>query len=383
MSTPSARELTRQVKAEALRLGFRRVGVTTPDPPPHLDVYRAWLAAGRHGSMGYLASEHAVARRADPRRILPGCRSVLVVAMAHDPPPAQPGPAGRVAAYARGDDYHDVLPQRLRELVRFLEALVGAPVPHRIYTDTGPLLERELAQRAGLGWIGKNTCLISPQDGSYLLLAEALLGLELVPDAPFTIDRCGSCTRCIEACPTTCIRPDRTLDATRCLSYLTIESRDPTPAALRPAAGEWLFGCDICQQVCPWNERFAPAQGDPVMRPRPGPQALALPELLGLDRQGYHEHTRRSPLRRARLTGWLRNAATVAGNRRDAAAVAPLARLLMGSDDPAVRAHAAWALGRIGGAPARQALAGAAAGEADAAVRADVEAALQASAVSD
>ena len=160
---------------------------------------------------------------------------------------------GYIAAYARGHDYHMVIPERLKKLGAFIETQVGSALSYRYYTDTGPLLERDLAQRAGLGWIGKNTCLINPRFGSYFLLAEILLGIELEPDTPFTADRCGTCSRCISACPTGCILPDRTIDARRCLSYLTIENKDEIPLDLRPKLGNRVFGCDICQQVCPWN----------------------------------------------------------------------------------------------------------------------------------
>ncbi|HEX9029368.1 MAG TPA: QueG-associated DUF1730 domain-containing protein, partial [Anaerolineales bacterium] len=203
--------LTQAIKAEALRLGFHLVGITSCDPPPHFAAFERWLNAGRQGEMGYLEVERSRQRRADPRQILAECRSILVLGVRYDAPQAQsspggqPGFSGRLAAYARGNDYHDVLPERLKALVAFIEEQVGHPVPNRWYTDTGPVLERDLAQRAGLGWIGKNTCLINPQQGSYLLLSEILLGLELDADLPFLPDRCGSCRRCLEACPTACI----------------------------------------------------------------------------------------------------------------------------------------------------------------------------------
>jgi epoxyqueuosine reductase len=194
--------------------------------------------------MHYLAEERSRTRRADPRAILPECKSILVLAAPYaDPKSAEaseePGPGGRVAAYAWGDDYHNVFPPRLQELVEFIEEQVGISVPNRYYTDTGPILERDLAQRAGLGWIGKNTMLINPQRGSYFLLAEILLGLDLEPDPPFTTDHCGTCTRCIEACPTECILPDRTIDARRCISYLTIELKDDIP---KSCARRWENG---------------------------------------------------------------------------------------------------------------------------------------------
>ena len=304
-------DLTRFAKAEALRLGFAMAGVTTPDRLPHLETYRGWLAQGRHGEMAYLARSSAVERREDVRRILPECRSILVVAWPYDPPAPADG-RGRIAAYARGPDYHEVLLERLGQWVGAMEAFLGHAFPLRLYTDTGPVLERELAQRAGLGWIGKNTCLIHPRRGSYFLLAEALLGLDLVPDPPFWADRCGACTRCLDACPTACILPDRTLDARRCISYLTIELKGTIPADLREDVGDWLFGCDICQQVCPWNVRFAVPPNE-HKTPQGDPDAG---DLLSFDDDEIRRQTKGTALRRARRGGLLRNAAVVAGNLR-------------------------------------------------------------------
>lgn len=383
----SSTSLKDQIKSEACRLGFSLVGVTTPHPPPHFDVYQDWLAAGRHGEMGYLATERARQRRADPRLILPECRSILVLGLPHDPPAspgaeirARDGPGskihGRVAAYAWGEDYHTVLRTRLEALTAFIEMQVGRPVPHRWYTDTGPVLERELAQRAGLGWIGKNTCLIHPRQGSYLLLAEILLGIELEPDEPFAVDHCGTCTRCLEACPTRCILPDRTLDARRCISYLTIELKGPIPPDLRPLMGDWVFGCDICQQVCPWNARFAPPNGHPALAPRPGVSDPDLVREMGITRESFKEKFRGSPVERPRRRGYLRNVAVALGNRKDPAAVPALARVLSEEPEPLVRAHAAWALGQIGGELARQALEEARGIERDPEVLREIESAL-------
>jgi len=363
--------LTRFVKEEALRLGFAFAGVTTPDPPPHLEVYRQWIADGRHGEMAYLARPRALERREDPRRILPECRSILILAWPY-PPPAESKKRGRVAAYAQGRDYHDVLLAKLRSLVSSLEARMGGAFPFRLYTDTGPLLERELAQRAGLGWIGKNTCLINPRHGSYLLLAEALLGIELVPDTPFAADRCGSCSRCLEACPTDCILPDRTLDARRCISYLTIELKGTIPAELRPAVGEWLFGCDICQEVCPWNVRFADAPSGVDI----GEEDATAEELLMANAEMIRRLTQGTALRRAGRRGLLRNAAVVAGNTRAVDLVPALVERLQADDDSIVRSHAAWALGRIGGPAALDALEASLRIEADGAVRTEIERAL-------
>ncbi len=370
--------LTEALKAEARRLGFQLAGVTTPEPPPHLDSYERWLAAGRHSEMNWLATARARQRRADPRLILPECRSILVLGIRYPaalPAASAPG-EGRVAAYAWGDDYHEVLPPRLQALVAFLEAQTGQPVSNRWYSDTGPLLERELAQRAGLGWIGKNTCLIHPRHGSYFLLAEILLGVALEPDPPFASDRCGACSRCLEACPTACILPDRTIDARRCLSYLTIEAKGSFPAALRPQMQNWVFGCDICQQVCPWNARFAGEQaGDPAFWPRAGLPTPRLIADLDLDVPTFNRKFRGSSIRRSKRRGYLRNVAVALGNQKDPAALPALIQALA-DPEALVRGHAAWALGQIGGAEARAALQCALQSEQDEAARAEIRAAL-------
>ena len=360
-----AKALRLAIEQEALRLGFRWLGVTTPEQPPHWGVYDGWLAKGRQGEMTYLSSERARQRRADPQLILPACRSILVLGTPyHAPQSAEPNEAdhsdrtlrGRVAAYAWGEDYHEVLADRLRVLVAFIENRTGAPVQNRWYSDTGPVLERDLAQRAGLGWIGKNTCLIHPTQGSYYLLAEILLSIELEPDPPFPHDRCGSCTRCLEACPTGCILPDRTIDARRCISYLTIELKNAIPVGLRAQMGEWVFGCDICQQVCPWNQRFAAAHGDPAFSARPGVPRPDLIAELRMSPEQFNRKFKGSPVKRAKRRGYLRNAAVALGNLGDEAAIPVLVEALSNEPEPLVRGHAAWALGRLGGKTARQAL---------------------------
>jgi len=339
------RDLTGFVKAEALRLGFSRAGITSPEPPSHLEIYEKWLEEGRHGEMTYLDTDRARHRRADPRRILPECESILVVAANY-----LPNTQNRtgVAAYAVGDDYHDVLTDRLKRLMSSLEARVGREIKNRYYTDTGPLLERELAQRAGLGWIGKNTCLISPEHGSYFFLAEVLLDLPLEPDLPIKTDHCGECTLCIEACPTNCILPDRTLDAARCISYLTIELKGTIPLELRPLTEDWIFGCDICQQVCPWNLRFAEPTADHAFQARAFLSEPTPRDFLQLTPQDYRTELSKSPLKRAKRSGLLRNAAVAAGNVGGRASVPDLERVLAKEEDPVPRAHAAWALGELG-----------------------------------
>lgn len=342
--------LKQSILNEAHRLGFILAGVTTPDPPPHFSAFENWLAQGHHANMDWLASERSRARRADPRQILPECKSILVLATPYHPPSSERRGAGgevqgRVASYALGEDYHLVLPPRLQALVAFIEIQVGHPVPNRIYTDSGPLLERDLAQRAGLGWIGKNTSLIHPQKGSTFLLAEILLGLELEPDAPFATDHCGTCTRCIEACPTQAILPNRTLDSRRCISYLTIENKGDIPVPIRPLIKDWIFGCDICQQVCPWNKFSAPA-GDASFGPRSGSPFPDLIATLALTPESFNRQFARSPLQRAKRRGLLRNAAVALGNLGDARALPALENVINDSES-LVREHAQWAIEQI------------------------------------
>jgi epoxyqueuosine reductase len=254
----------------------------------------------------------------------------------------QEGSWGKIASYAWGDDYHDILPARMKELVQSIEGQVGGPVKNRWYTDTGPILERDLAQRVGIGWIGKNTCLIHPKHGSYFLLSEILLDLALEPDPPFVTDHCGTCRRCIEACPTDCILPDRTIDAPRCISYLTIELKDDIPTELREKIGDWVFGCDICQMVCPWN-RFA-GEGDPALGSEdPLP---SLTEELVITTQEFNQRFKRSPVKRAKRRGYRRNVAVVLGNTGDMHALPVLNRALE-DPEPILREHAKWAIEKI------------------------------------
>lgn len=371
--------LTQSIKEHAYHLGFSLVGVTTCDPLPHAHVFEAWLAYGRHGEMTYLNTPRSLVCRARPDEILPECHSVLVLGARY--PASRPLtakgknellPRGRIASYAWGRDYHELLAARLKSIVQFIEEQVGHSIPNRFYTDTGPILERELAQRAGLGWIGKNTCLISPDNGSYFLLAEILLGIELEPDQPFTTDRCGTCRRCITSCPTGCILPDRTLDARRCISYLTIELKGGIPAELRPLMDGWVFGCDVCQQVCPWN-RFASSEVDPAYD---APMIRSYPYLLdelALTAIKFNQIYKHSPIRRTKRRGFLRNIAVALGNLSSPEVVSPLAQVLASDPEPLVRAHAAWALGRIGDTTARQALGNAAGDENDPMVRLEIE----------
>lgn len=369
------------LKAEAQRLGFLLCGITTPQPTAHVSVFEAWLDAGRHAGMAYLTTPRARQARKDPSLVFPEARTIIVVAMRYpDPRSAMPddngASIGRVAAYAWGDDYHLVIPQRLQLLVNWLEQTLQSPILSKIYTDTGPILERDLAQTAGLGWIGKNTNLINPHHGSYFFLAEIFLSCELKPDPPFTLDLCGSCSRCIEACPTNCILPNRTLDAGQCISYLTIENKGAVPPELRPKMQDWVFGCDICQTVCPWNDRFSDQTAGFGFNPRAGVAHPRLRELLALEPPEFNQQFKNSPLQRTRRRGLLRNAAITAGNLANRDDVPALANLLFHEPEPLARAHAAWALGMIKAAAARAALEDAAKTETDLTVLQEIRAAL-------
>jgi epoxyqueuosine reductase len=364
MMTPAA--LAARIKETGRRLGFDLVAVGPADPPDHVAAFEGWLDAGHAGSMAYL--ERGREKRLDPGRVLPGARSVVACALGYFQGSETQGPSG-VARYAWGEDYHAVIEPRLRTLADTLAELAPGTMS-RAYVDTGPLLERDLAARAGLGWIGKNTMLLHPDLGSFFFIGTVLTTAELESDAPLP-DRCGSCTRCLDACPTGAFVDPYVLDSRRCIAYLTIEHRGSVPADLRPGVGAWTFGCDVCQDVCPWNRR-APVTGEAAFGPRRHPP---LAELLALDESAYLEGLRGSPLKRARREGLARNAAVVLGNRRLAEDVPALCEAL-GHPEPTVRGHAAWALGRIGGVRARAALVAARAREADGAAREEIERAL-------
>ena len=310
----SRRALTDRLKAQAYGLGFDLAGVTTLGEPATRAAFDAWIERGQHGEMSYLAGDGATLRR-DARKPHEGATHALVLAMSY----GGREPSGPIARYARGDDYHDVLRERLRELHRWLERELGHAVNARPYVDSGPILERDLAQRAGLGWFGKNTMLISPRVGSFVFLASLFVDVDLEIDAPFEADRCGTCTRCLDACPTHAFNGPRDLDATKCISYLTIEYRGEIPETLRAPIGELIYGCDICQDVCPWNVRFSTSlPPDSPFAPRKmfvdtDAQTLAH-TILQMDQADYAVAFKGSAIKRAKLWMLKRNAAVVLGN---------------------------------------------------------------------
>jgi epoxyqueuosine reductase len=343
--------LKQYIKAEAQNLGFSLTGITTPDKPDHFNIFEKWIIAGHHGEMAYLARPDTMAKRQDPRALMLECKSVMCLAYPY--PNAnnylykRDVNNGRLASYAWLPDYHISLPAKIDELMLRVGLSATRPFAYKAFTDSAPILERDLAQRAGLGWIGKNSCLINPEKGSFFLLAEIFTDLALEPDDPFEFDRCGGCTRCVEACPTRCIQPDRTIDSRRCISYLTIEKKGQIPMELLEQVGEWVFGCDICQMVCPWN-KLRIGNDREIEK---GSSELRIADLiagLSMSESNFKTHFADSPILRAKHTGFVRNVAIVAGNKKLIAAMDVLAKLL-DDENETVRSASAWSIGQIGG----------------------------------
>ena len=319
-----ALELAAAAKAAARALGFEACGTTRPiSSAPAASALERWLAEGRHGEMRYMERQAETPR--EPGRAWGAARSAVVVLHNHFQPDAEPAPGrGRIARYALGEDYHKVMRARLTALGDRLVALAGEGA-YRVYVDAGPLPERELARQAGLGWFGKNTMLIHPRVGSFTFIGVVLTDLDLAPDPPFEADRCGSCRRCLEACPTAAFPEPRLLDATRCISYLTIESRSPVPKALAPLVGDRLFGCDVCQDVCPWNVRFAAETAEPRYRAREAASWPSLEAIVRMSEEEHHSEFEGTALERPGRAGLARNAAVVLENARPGRSSPPAA----------------------------------------------------------
>ncbi len=368
--------LSQRIKDKAYSLGFDLIGLAPAERAPHAEAYRRWLDQGYAAQMSWLGREPQ--RREDPRLALPGVHSVVVVGLSYfvlNPPhdlwrdPSR----GRVARYAWGLDYHDMMLPRLRELGDFVEKESGGGLNRRAYVDTGPVLERDFAAQAGLGFIGKNTLLISPRLGSYLFLGEILLDIELEYDEPASeggascrldtsppleeteggylgaskrLGTCGNCTRCLTVCPTHAFPAPYILDSNRCISYLTIELKGSIPLELRPLMGNWIFGCDECQEVCPWVRRYARPTHEQFLSFEPDRAAPKLIELMRLDEAAFRARFRETPMLRAKRRGLLRNAAVALGNWGSQEALPVLEQALQ-DPEPLIREHAAWAMGRI------------------------------------
>jgi epoxyqueuosine reductase len=374
--------LAHAIRGAALKLGFARVGFCPVAPFAEAETaLSSWLAAGHHGEMAYMAGPG----RAEPAALLPAARTLITVALPYsraqlpERDPGGPLPLrGLVARYARGSDYHDVMKQRLRALADRTAELAGRPVLARPCVDTAPLLEREAARRAGVGFTAKSTLTIVAGLGSYVLLGELLVDLEIAPTEPVSAG-CGSCRTCLVACPTRAFVDAYTLDARRCISYLTIELAGSIPRELRPSIGRWVFGCDVCQEVCPFNQSPKPRASDPQLAAAPELSDPDLVALLELSSSGYRRLVRGTALRRVSRPRLQRNAAVALGNTRNLDAVVPLARALSSNPSSLVRGHVAWALGRLGGPDGAAALSRHRGSETDAEVLLEIEHAIAAS----
>ena len=361
--------LKQAIIEHAHELGFDLVRVTSAEPFPETQrVLEERIAAGLFAGLPWFHMERARVA-GDPQHLLPGARAIVSVGISYlsagETDASRPGaPAGRIARYAWGQDYHAVFKGKLTALHAFVQAQLGRPVDMRALVDTARITDRAVAQRAGLGWYGKNTNLLTHEYGSWVLLGELLLDVALPPDAPLRT-HCGSCTRCLPACPTGALLAPGVLDNDRCISYLTIELRGPIPRALRPLVGNWVFGCDLCQDACPVNRNRAPVN-HPEFTPRTAVgSSPALIPLLAISEDEFRTLFQGSPIRRAKWAGFRRNVCVALGNSGDPAAIPPLIAAL--TAEPAlVRGHAAWALGRLGGPEAAAALAARAAVEPDA-----------------
>ena len=340
---------TQRIKSRATELGFDLVGVAPAGIAPHAKAYADWVASGMAGEMAYMMRDPD--RRSDLRRVLAGAQSIVVVGLSHDsvalPDDVKNDPSrGLIARYAWGRDYHDLMTPRLKELAKFIREESGREVASKVYVDTGAVLERDWAQQAGLGFMGKNTCLIHPRMGSWLFLGEVITNLDLEIDRPQTGVGCGTCQRCLVACPTHAFPQPYVLDARRCISYLTIELRSSIPIELRPLMGNRIFGCDICQDVCPWPARFArPTREQALFPPDLDRAAPRLLDLAQLDEAGFKRRFAGTPILRSRRRGLMRNVAVALGNWGSAVARAALSRLAA-DPDAIIAEHARWGLSR-------------------------------------
>ena len=351
MANGASHQRKQHIREHAFELGFAGCAITSSAPIECGPMLAKWLAEGRHGQMDYLARD--LERRIRPTRSMHDARSIVVVAFPYPPaPPLDPSwrekMTGRIAAYARGRDYHAHLTERLERLGETIARTMGGRF--QAHVDAGPLVEKELARRAGLGWYGRNTNLLTKSLGSYFLVGCLLTDLELEPDPPFDDDHCGDCRACIPACPTGALDSGPTIDARRCISYLTIELRGPLPSSLRPLVGNWVFGCDDCQKACPWNDELPSADADFF--------APYLPHLLRMSDDEFVSVYADTAVARVHRRGLARNAALALGNSLNPDALEPLAESLLRDRDFTVRGAAAWALGRLGSNGAKRVLEG-------------------------
>ena len=364
--------------------GFSHAGILKPQPvdPAVFVTYQRWLSDGCHAGMTYLERASSMESRADPSHLMPEARSIIVLAARYPVnriDDTRTGFYGKVSSYAWGQDYHDVLRVKLEDLAAQLSRYAGKDFQARLAVDSAPIMEKPIASLAGLGWIGRNTCLIHPVHGSFFFLANLFTTLDLEPTSTTISPLCGDCHRCMDACPTGCIRPDHTIDARRCISYLTIENKGSIPLDLREKVGQRLFGCDVCQSVCPWNRKPDDSLVLPEFLPAVESRIwLDLQKILSLSPVDFKQQFSGSPLSRAKRTGLLRNSCVVLGNIGSDDVLPLLYRLLQEEPEPLIRGHAAWALGRVSSSRARDALCSASLSESDPDVLNEIKMALKA-----
>ncbi len=342
-------KVRQRIKTEAEYLGFTHIGIAPSIPAPHYQQYLNWIKKGMHADMDYLSRQEAMEKRGDLQQVLVGCKRIISLVMPYQHPQHTLDPAlsgkGRISAYARTKDYHDLIREKLIQLENTIRQYAEGEVQLKSYVDTGPILEQSYASLAGIGISGKNSCLLIQGVGSFFFLSEILTDLELPIDEPFSRDLCGTCQRCIDACPTQCILSDRTIDSSRCISYLTIENKKDIPDDLKGKIADWVFGCDVCQIVCPHNARNNDQTlelGKPLL-----PEFLDLIELFSYDEEAFSNRFGQTPLSRAKRTGILRNAAIVLGNQKNKVALPALKHALEHENNPAVQDACRWAIDQI------------------------------------
>lgn len=364
--------------------GFSHAGILKPQPvdPAVFVTYQRWLSDGCHAGMTYLERASSMESRADPSHLMPEARSIIVLAARYPVnriDDTRTGLYGKVSSYAWGQDYHDVLRVKLEDLAAQLSRYAGKDFQARLAVDSAPIMEKPIASLAGLGWIGRNTCLIHPVHGSFFFLANLFTTLDLEPTSTTISPLCGDCHRCVDACPTGCIQPDHIIDARRCISYLTIENKGAIPLDQRERIGQRLFGCDVCQSVCPWNHKPDDTLVMPEFQPEDESRIwLDLQKILSLSPVEFKQQFSGSPLLRAKRSGLVRNACVVLGNTGSVDAVPSLSRLMSEEPEALIRGHAAWALGKISSKPAREVLSSALLSESDAYVLNEITMALEA-----
>jgi len=350
--------LFEEIKAESANLGFDLFGVSTPFALEKTNRYKDWLDRGCHGTMGFLARPDSIAKRFSPTLLVKDCHTIISLGFSYSlidfPEFPESATSGWISSFAISDDYHVILSGLAEQLVAIIRGMVCGNHSFWVFTDSAPLLEREFGVLGNMGWIGKNANLISPTVGSHFLLAEILTDLDMDSELARIPDRCGECHRCIDACPTKCIQPDRMVDARQCISYLTIENKGKIPIDLREKIGHWVFGCDICQMVCPWNHHSG-KKGE-IKNKNKIPSMVPLAEQLRFSEEEFKEYYSGTPVLRASWLGFTRNLIIATGNLKDPEMLYPLFHILKIHPSSMLRSHAAWALGKLGTAASRSAL---------------------------